>query len=1237
MGAFDPRDAPPSADELAAATSWEATFEKRKNWWSFQPLVAPALPALDAADWSGHPVDRFILARLEESGLAPAPPADPATLVRRLYFTLIGLPPTADEAEHWQSVIAQPGGYEQLVDHLLARPQFGERWARHWMDWIRYAESHGSEGDPTIDNAWHYRDYLIRALNDDVSYSQLVREHVAGDLLEHPRINASLGINESLIGPAHWRMVFHGFAPTDALEERVRFTDDQINVFSKAFLGLTVSCARCHDHKFDPISQKDYYALFGVLASSRPARTAIDLPEKIGRHQEALLSLKARLRNAVAEDWLVAVQRTAEKLAEFPPPNQNAGQPPSESLVSPWLMTRDEVANGTDFETAWGKRIEAVRRKLNQWMDYRRHDYLRRWNLADAEDYQNWYPHGAGLKPDPQPAGEFSIAAIGDRVLVGIYPAGVYSHAISTKHPARLTSPDIALVGESELWVHAIGDPSASLRYVVQDYPRSGTVYPVNQLSDQWRWQRFDLSYWDGDTIHVELAAAQDAPLLVRDQPRSWFGVRDAVLVAKGQPRPLDSVEHLATLLEAAERKRPATLSDLAALYESTIRAAVQSWKDECVSDQQALLLDACLREGLLPNALQSLPTAKPVLAEYRRLEGEIPVPRRVPGLDETIGRDQPLYERGNHKQPREPVPRRFLSAIDPTPYKTSLSGRRQLAEDLLRDDNPLARRVIVNRIWHHLFGRGIVATPDNFGRLGEQPTHPDLLDWLAIQFVKDGWSLKKTIRLIVTSKTWQLSSHPRATARQIDPDNLWLARANVRRLEAEAIRDSLLAVTGQLDDSLYGPPVDGVSSRRSIYVAVVRNSLDPFLRSFDFPEPFSTVGSRDVTNVPAQSLTLMNDAGVAGHARAWAQRLLNASTSGSDEQRVRTMFLAAFGRPASTSEISRTIAYLNETRSRLLARQRRHDELKAEVAQRRKQIELVMHPVRARLLMEAKSRSRALSESAPPPIGRWEFEATAEDSAGNLHGELRDGAIVEDGALAVSRGGHVLTAPLQTTLREKTLEAWVMLDDLEQRGSGVMTVQTPDGVHFDAIVFGENAPHQWLAGSNNFARTQSFNGATETEAADHAVHVAIAYHEDGRIVGYRNGKAYGQPYQSNGLHVFQAGNTVVGFGVRHLPAGGNRMLAGRVLKAQLYDRALTAEEVAISAQSLQGFVSDPMVMAALTPDDLKLVNQRNAEIAELGSHANALGPAPDAVDDVTVWTDLARALFTFKEFIYVR
>ena len=273
-GASDPRDKPSTGSE----GDWPAAFVLRKQWWCWQPLKTLEPPDIPGVE---HPVDRFLVAEMQKHGLTPAPPADPASIVRRLYFILTGLPPDAAYFSHPSPDSHETDGtarnYAPLIDKLLASPRFGERWARHWMDWLRYAESHGSEGDPAIPHAWRYRDYLIRALNADVPYPQLVKEHIAGDLLP-PRLSDDGTINDAAIGPAHLRMVFHGFTPTDALDERVTFTDNQLDVVSKAFMGLTVSCARCHNHKFDAISQEDYYALYGIFANCRPATISATPP-----------------------------------------------------------------------------------------------------------------------------------------------------------------------------------------------------------------------------------------------------------------------------------------------------------------------------------------------------------------------------------------------------------------------------------------------------------------------------------------------------------------------------------------------------------------------------------------------------------------------------------------------------------------------------------------------------------------------------------------------------------------------------------------------------------------------------------------------------------------------------------------------------------------------------------------------------------------------------------------------
>ncbi|MDF1840873.1 MAG: DUF1553 domain-containing protein [Rubripirellula sp.] len=1222
MGAPDPRDEPPSSSELAALTSWEATRERRKQWWSFQAIQDLTPPSGDA----GHPIDRFVDAKLFDAGLQRGLPAENATLIRRLFVALIGLPPNPRQFARWSANFEtdKQQAVSDLVDELLANPHFGERWARHWMDWIRYAESHGSEGDPRIDNAYRYRDYLIRAWNDDVPYDQLVREHVAGDLLETPRINEAMGINESVVGTVHWRMVFHGFAPTDVLDEKVRFVDDQINVFSKAFLGLTVSCARCHDHKFDAISQADYYALFGILSSCRPARQVIDLPEQQNLNRQSLSDLKPQIKAAIIRNWRSSGLRD---LASFLQEPQFESAELKDPLVAELVKAKGAVEG--IIQRDWASKAEQFQ------LTTENANTDTHWDFTRGSDVRQWYRHGIGLdNPAPSTAGEFAIAVEGDRVLQGIYPAGIFSHQISTKHPARLTSQDHLIEPGQQLWVRAFGGGDAALRYVVQDYPRNGTVFPIRTLTPEWKWQRFDLSYWSGDSMHVELVTAQDAPLLVKDKARSWFGVSDVVVTTRKTP-PVSHDEALRAVL--AIDAKPNSYDDLVSVYVQAIEDSIVAWEAGKLGNDQAFLLDRCLQLGWLPNRISQLPDVSALRTQYRKLESEIPVPVRVPGLDETVGREQPLFIRGNHKEPGDLVPRRYLEAFDATPYETSQSGRLELADDLLDESNPLTRRVIVNRLWHHLFGRGLVETADNFGQLGAKPSHPELLDWLAVRLVEEKWSLKKMIRLMVTSKAWQQSSRPSDDARRLDPANRLLSHANVRRMEAEVIRDSLLMVAERLDDlAMFGPPVDGNANRRSIYVRVIRNSLDPFLRAFDFPEPFSTTGRRDDTNIPAQSLTMMNATQVGQVASDLAKDLLSDSSLNSDGKRIEQLFVRLFSRSPTETEKKLYLDHLGATRAQVIGEVKRSAELKQELKQQRGLAQRILGPIRQRLIEDPSARVSVAVEP-PRPLARWSFDEDLSDSLGALNGIGQGAARIEDGALVVQSGGYVTTGVLPKTLTEKTLEAWVRLDDLQQRGGGVVTVQAKDGGEFDSIVFGEAVAGHWMAGSDHLRRTRPFFGASEDSADERYVHVAIVYHSDGRVVGYREGEPYGKSYASNGPNRFQAGDAIVSFGVRHLPATGNRLLAGKIDEARLYDRALSEAEVAASFAHGSHSVTREQLWAAMSGNQRAELQKIEARIEVLETELGSLGAVARRSSELVAWIDVAHASLMMKEFIYVR
>ena len=1245
-GAPDPRDKPPTADALAKSTSWETVRDKRKKWWSFQPINHPKLPP--ASKWSQHPVDRFIFQKLKQKELTPSKRAAKRTLIRRAYHVAIGLPPTPEEVDSFVADTS-PDAYPRLIDSLINKPAFGERWARHWMDWVRYSESHGSEGNPTIPFAFQYRDYLIRALNRDTSYRQLVLEHIAGDLLENPRIDSKLGLNESKLGVGHYRFVEHGYGPTDALEEQVRFTENQIDVISKAFLGLTVSCARCHDHKFDAISQADFYAFYGMMINSRSANLTVDSPQKLDLHKRELRQLKKKIKAELVEYWLSHLSDFSRKLESLPAPTTNNNKQPNKNKPSAiQRLVNLASQNPRDPLHVWlkiksnPKEIEAIWKKLNeQFTDSRarlfqraNQKYVINWNLASSE-HQNWTRHGSGLDKTNSKPGEFHVLAAGNKILSNIYPAGIYTHRLSNKHSGILTSPNFD-IQQDELWVRVAGGGGARVRYVVQNYPRvSGPVYKAAGLnSETSRWIRWDMKYWRGDRAHIEVANAMDIPVESRNNARSWFGITDVVTVHGKQLRPRDEVaEFVAPLFSNSEA--PKTVNELKQRFVEAIRESIVAWREDRITNEQARFLGYFARHNLVANSTQSSKKLDAITREFRKLESAIAVPTRAPGIIAAENRDHPMFVRGNHKRSGKMVPRRYLEAFDTTPYKKQ-NARLQLAQDFVADNNPLMARVMVNRIWHHVFNQGIVTTTDNFGRLGTEPTHPQLLDYLAVRFKKENYSIKKMIRLMLTSETFQLSSNPSDRSREVDPNNRLLSHMSVRRLEAESIRDKMFAVSGQLQQKLYGPSVDGNTPRRSVYVAVRRNALDPFLTVFDAPAPFSTKGVRDVTNVPAQSLAMMNNALVQDLAIKWVESVVKNPEFKNDRDRIKRLFKSALGRKPSPQEISESLAFLKDVR------------LKSEYLKDK----LKLHTVRINFLTEhlekqliGPTRKKILaarkSGAAKPidlkPIAHWKFDKDMNDSIGQLHGKPIDNARIENGRLVLDGRSFVATKPLAQNLEAKTLTAWVSIKDIQQQGGGVMTVQTLNGSTFDSIVFAERQKQRWMAGSNFFARTRDFNGPAEvkSEKSD-LVHIAITYSSDGTITCYRNGKLYGKPYKTS-LQKFSKQNTQVLFGLRHgTPSKRTTHFRGSVDRASLYDRALSQKEIELEATGNSDFVSSEEIEKQLTAEQLRVAKQLRREIqSENEARKKILADGP--IEKIDPWHELGKAIFSFKEFIYVR
>lgn len=924
----------PWPDEAVPGEGAERAFDleaRRQEHWAWQPVSKVEPPEVADTAWPSSPIDRFLLRGLEERDLRPADPADRRTLIRRLSFDLTGLPPAPSEVEEFVRD-RSPDAYVRLVRRMLDSDHFGERWARHWMDLVRYADSHGSEGDPKVAEAWQYRDYLVRALNADVPYDQLVREHLAGDLLDDPRIDPVEGINESMLGTAHLRVVELGYQPVDPWVERVKWTDNQIDVISKAFLGLTVSCARCHDHKFDAISQEDYYALFGVLYGARPTMRAVDAPAVLRRNETELRDLKSRIREKVADAWIaesgalgerirrgedVAVRRAEEEAACD-----------ESSPLHAWMTLSDQGAEG--FGEAWNRLRADWERRIESRAARNQEDFERIWDLSGA-DYARWISHGAGTNGTPSPPGEFHVRHEGELVLEGIYPGGAYTHLLTTKHAGVMQSPRFEIESDY-ISVKVLGGDFSFARLIVENYPLpGGGIYHqrYSPRSDRMQWAQWKTEFWKGFTGYIEFTTREDStnfvldPIDARKKPRperpkhgrSAIGAAAVAFHARaGEPRP--TVEPVLYFLDAEAPDSPA---DLPQVLSSQLAVAAADWRDGRLDERQAAFLDYFARIGLLPREMGRIPGIRPLIEEYRRLEAEVPVPRRFPGIVEESSPDQPLLVRGDPGKPGDPVPRRLLKALGGKAYENPRTVRLRLAEEMASPSNPLAARVMANRIWGRLFGRGIVATPDNFGALGERPSHPELLDYVAGRFVDGGWSIKGLVETLVTTSAYRMGSAPSPEALELDPSNALLQHMPVRRLEAEAIRDAVLAVSGRLDTAMFGGRAasggmyeegrggDGSEygdDRRSVYQQILRNRTNPFLEVFDQPTPSTTRGRRDETNVPAQSLAMMNSPFVASSAEAWGRRLAEGEGH-SVESRVSFMYAKALGRPPTSRERS--------------------------------------------------------------------------------------------------------------------------------------------------------------------------------------------------------------------------------------------------------------------------------------------------------------------------------------------
>lgn len=797
-----------------------------QSWWSLEPLVRPAVPQMDQAAplaaWGRNTVDAFVKQKYVEKDLTPAPEADRRTLIRRLYFDLTGLPPIPADIDRFVND-PDPRAYELLVDRLLDSPGYGERWARHWLDIVHYGDTHGYDKDKPRPNAWPYRDYVIRAFNSDKPYSQFVQEQIAGDVLFPGTVDGIEALGFIAAGP--WDFIGHAEVPeskTDGKIARHLDRDDMIGNTIGTFNSLTVQCAQCHNHKFDPIPQEDYYRLQAVFAALDRVDKVYDQDPAISRQRIELLT-RQRTLEAQKKDLDARIsQLGGAELTQLDQQIAAGDQPDNSPLAA---------------QFGYHSQIEVT------------------------ADKAKWVQVDLG-----QPTAIDAIEIVGCHDNFNNIGAG-FGFPVSFKI-------ELSDDPEFQQGVTVITDQTR------RDVPNPG-VKP----------QRFPT----GNTgRYVRVTATKLAPrqndYIFALAELTVFDVTQRNVARNAKVRALDSIE-------AAPRWRQINLVD--GYYYGIGKGAAGSIA-ELKNQREKLLLkkvDATTREAVSGNQRE--------VVEVAGALGRLPTPKIVyagtvhhgsgafMGTGASGGQPRPIYvlNRGDVKQPKQEVAPGGLRAIESLPALFDLPAghaegerRAMLARWLTSKEHPLTWRSIVNRVWQYHFGRGIVETPNDFGRMGALPTHPELLDWLAVEFRDGGQSLKQLHRLIVTSATYRQASHSPQAVRfaQIDADNRYLWRMNRRKLEAEAIRDAALFVSGHLNSQMYGPgyqdfviekpehsphyqyqlfdPNDPRSHRRSIYRFIVRSQQQPFMTTLDCADPSQRVDKRNESLSSLQALTLLNN-----------------------------------------------------------------------------------------------------------------------------------------------------------------------------------------------------------------------------------------------------------------------------------------------------------------------------------------------------------------------------------------
>ncbi|MDX1928176.1 MAG: PSD1 and planctomycete cytochrome C domain-containing protein [Pirellulaceae bacterium] len=856
--------------------------DAKGDWWSLRPLTHADVPHHASAH---HPIDAFVRSKLEEHALSPAPRAEKATLVRRVYFDLLGLPPTPEEVVAFVTD-DNPDAYERLVDRLLAAPRYGERWARHWMDAAHFAETHGHDQDRIRENAWPYRDYLIAAFNDDTPFKQFVHEQIAADVLasDDPQKIAALGFLAA--GP--WDESTLRDIREDTIDREIgRYVDrdDMLTNVMSNFTSLTVHCARCHDHKFDPISQADYYGLQAVFAGVERANRSYDVNAAIRTTRQALRLRADHLASPNAAIKEELLQAAAQKSVA-------AWERDSAGRVLTWRSLSNATAASTDGSTLTAQ------------------------------------PDGSFLASGTRPERDtYTIAGLAtDSTITGIRVEVLADPSLPMSGPGRQDNGNLHL---SEIEVLLGEDTLIPIARAISDFDQAdwGVAKAIDGNPD---------TAWG---IHPNVGVGHEAifeftaPVQLRGQQK--ITVRLKQLHGRGHLIGRPKITYSTDTPPLSVNHLPADIAEILAI------------EADSRSEEQRFQLALYVARERVASELAALPKPKLVYAAAAEFEpdGSLKPP---PG-------PRPIHRlaRGDIRSPKELVSPGALTCIEGLPAKFEVADgqhestrRAALAKWLTDTRNPLLWRSIVNRIWQHHFGRGIVDTPNDFGRLGSKPIHPELLDWLAVDFRDSGQSLKTLHRKMLMSETYQQTSRAAEClqagdrsvredqAETLDTDNRLLWRMNRIRLDAECVRDAMLATSGQLDLRMGGPsdrqfdlkpgrhvtPVidygifdlnGPAGQRRSVYRFLFRTLPDPFMEALDCPAGDQIMPSRTNSVTVQQVLAMWNDPLVLNQAEHLSKRL-RAENPGSVQQ-VAWAVQLALGREATAVELERFVRYADE------------------------------------------------------------------------------------------------------------------------------------------------------------------------------------------------------------------------------------------------------------------------------------------------------------------------------------